>query len=468
MKIALIPSVVIDPDLRPRPHLPLGLFSLKSLPAVREVHDIDVLDLNCRLAAENAQVSSAFYDMVAEELAAHGYEVVGFSSLSTSFHHVVSIAQRVKSLDRSILIVVGGPGPQTTELATEMLRTFSCIDYIVVGEGERVFPNLLTLLSRRSCPVDLAGVFSRYRDGWATHTGAPPVQDLDSLPFLDLRGVDVESYFYAYDHTDAILRIEEGRGCPFTCSFCSTCDFWRHQPRRKSAARLIAEMDLMNRDFSVHSFSLVDDCFNASRGSMKGLCEGLVEAAHPYRWGCSVRMDLMNQTLLDLLWGAGCRGLFAGLESGSDRIQRITGKRLGIQRALENLEYALQKGFHIITSFVIGFPEETRQDLRETMELHARVLDMGVAESQMNLLTPLQGSRLFREGAYPLEFDDQRSHFIGNVTLPEHLEMIREHVRVFAAFYHFKLENLSRKELIEIEALARLLAESYRSRHNAE
>ncbi len=87
---------------------------------------------------------------------------------------------------------------------------------------------------------------------------------------------------------------------------------------------------------------------------------------------------------------------------------------------------------------------------------------MGVAESQINLLTPLQGSRLFRERAHRLELDGQKGYFTNNTVLPEHDAMIRSHREIFAAFYYFELEHLTRKELIEAETLAHMLAESYR------
>lgn len=462
MRIALVPSLTIKTDGSYVPYLPIGLLSIMAVLKQRTVCEVDLIDLNLHLQRMAGPFSNACYEEAAESIVRLGYDLVGFSSLSSSFHHVVSLAKLLKQLDHRILTVVGGPGPCATPLAFRILRHFACIDYIVQGEGEVAFTDLVRSIQGGKRSIGIPGVLSRDGRGEVVQEQPAWITNLDDLPVPALESLEIKAYLYSHESDEAILRIEEGRGCPFKCAFCSTCVFWSRKTRHKSFRRLLVEMDSLHDVYAIDHFSLINDCFNADQKRVIEFCRELEHAGRPYAWGCSVRFDLMTNDLLDRLWSAGCRGLFTGIESGSERIQRLIGKNLDLSHVVKALEYAVRKGFHILTSFIIGFPEETEDDLRRTMALHKRCLDMGVAESQVNLLTPLHGARVLESNAYRLRFDGFRSYLANNIILSEHVPMILEHPKVFAAFYYFEPEFVDRREFVEVEILANLLANSYR------
>lgn len=464
MKVALVPSLIINTDGSSVPYIPLGLLSIKGCLKGSKLCDVELVDLNCKLQQKKIRFARESYKEAAEYLIKSGYNLIGFSSISSSFHHVVSLARRIKELDSKVLTVVGGPGPHASSLAAPILERFPCIDYIVQVEGELVFPRLISSIQRGKRPLGLPGVLFRNNHKVVINKRSSLIADLDDLPVPDFANLEVEKYLYTHEYNEPILRIEEGRGCPFKCSFCSTSVFWCHKTRRKSFKRVLEEMDLLNRLYSIDHFSLINDCFNANRTQVLKFCQGIENINRSYAWGCSVRLDLMTDTLLDRLWNAGCRGFFTGIESGAEKIQRLIGKNLNLPQIMKRLEYAVQKGFHIITSFIIGFPEETKEDLRRTMELHKRCLDMGVAESQVNLLTPLHGSRLLESGSCSLEFDGYRTTISDNLILREHLPLILKYPGIFATYYYYKPKYVDRREFIEMEMFGRLLAKAYRQR----
>jgi radical SAM superfamily enzyme YgiQ (UPF0313 family) len=461
MKVALVPNVVVKSNGLPIPYIPLGLLSMMGCLKRDAVSEAYLLDLNSQLRHDGATLCTRFYDDVAQHIAQSGYDLVGFSTTSSSFHHCLSLARRVKQLCPEVVIVAGGPGPHGPSLAAAILTAFPFIDYLVAGEGEIVFPKLVQCLAAAKRPVGLPGVMFMDGERVVINGQVPLIANLDDLPLPDFASLAVDDYVYSYKHSESIIHLEQGRGCPFRCTYCSTSEFWRHRPRCKSVQRVLEEMDIMNRLYALSTFSLINDCFNHNLQQVGAFCREIANTAMPYTWGCSLRLDLITHDLLDRMWDSGCRAFFSGVESGSRRIQHLIGKDLDLSRLGEMLEYAARKGFHIRTSFIIGFPEETQEDLTFTMQLHKKCLDIGVAESHVNLLTPLHGSQLLESGKYALEFDGHGSTLSNNLVLEEHLPDILRYPQIFSAFYYFRPHYVCREEFIEEEMLANILTTMY-------
>ncbi len=461
MKIAFIPSLVVKSDGTPIPFIPLGLLSIMGCLKRDGIDDVHLMDLNCILQQRGEGFSADFYDYVTQSLLDADYDLIGLSTSSTSFHHVISIAKRIKKRNPQITIIVGGPGPQTPSLAPSILEAFPCIDYLIPGEGEITVSKLIHCIQEDKVPLDLPGVYFRYNGTTIMNEPNAFIENFDELPISDFASMNVDNYIYGYKNSESIIHIEQGRGCPFNCTYCSTCVFWHRHPRSKSVSRVLKEMDIMNELYSLDNFSLINDCFNSNQNYLLEFCKQMKLAKKPYIWGCSLRVDIVTEETLDTLWDAGCRAFFAGIESGSERTQRLINKNLNLNHVVNILGYAARKGFHVRISFIIGFPEETREDLIETMKLHKNCLDIGVKESHVNLLTPLHGSQLLESGKYELLFDGYGSTLNNNIILDEHINYIQKYPQIFSPFYYFKPLHVSREEFIQEEILANMLTNQY-------
>ena len=460
MKVALVPSFIVKEDGNTIPYIPLGLLSIKSGITKIGLSDVSLIDLNCKFKQANIDLLS-FYQNTAQNFVDSGFDLVGFSSTSSSFHHIVSISKRIKELSSKVKVVIGGSGPHSQNMARSILEAFPCIDYLVMGEGEQSFDSLLHCIKKNKIPFGVAGVAFRNNDNIILGNPASLIKDLDQLPFPAFEAMKANDYVYSYKNSEAIIHLEEGRGCPFRCAFCSTSEFWQHSPRQKSFKRMIREMDAMNQLYSIRTFSLINDCFNSYPEHFIKFCRNMNNRNREYTWGCSLRIDLMKPDLFDLLWDAGCRAFFSGIESGSRDMQRLIGKKLNLDQVVPKLEYAAKKGFHVRISFIIGFPEETLKDLRQTIQLHKQCLDVGVTESHVNLLTPLHGSRFLQSGMYNLDFDGHGSTLSNNIILDEHIPWIKDYPQIFCAFYHFRPYFVNRREFIELETLSNMLTSLY-------
>jgi radical SAM superfamily enzyme YgiQ (UPF0313 family) len=460
MKIAFIPTLVVKSDGTSIPFLPLGILSIMSCLKKEGINDnTHLVDLNCMLQQNGQGFSPHFYDHAAKVLLDADYDLIGFSTNSISFHHIVSIARRIKKQNRKITIIVGGPGPQTPSLAPSILTTFSFIDYLVSGEGEITVPKLIHSIQKGKIPVDLPGVYFRLNGKTFINQPNSFIENLDDLPVPNFDSM--KDIVCNYKKSESGICIEQGRGCPFNCSYCSTSIFWRHDPRRKSVFRVIKEMNILNEYYSLDKFYLINDCFNSDQDYLFEFCKGMQLSKKPYTWECSLRVDHLTEKTLDTLWAAGCRAFFTGIESGSERIQRLINKNLNLNRIVSILSYATKKGFHITTSFVIGFPEETREDLIKTIRLHKNLLDAGVKKSNLKLLIPLHGSKLLESGKYQLLLDNLEYALKHTLLLDEHINDIQKYPLIFSPFYFYKPLHVSRKEFIEAETLGNRLNNLY-------
>jgi radical SAM superfamily enzyme YgiQ (UPF0313 family) len=296
-------------------------------------------------------------------------------------------------------------GPHATILHREILERFRSFDLVVRNEAEQTLPPLLDRLPGKDIG-DLPGVSYRSRYGDVIcNSGSPIIEDLDQLP------VPAYDCYPIPELGLAGIRVEAGRGCPFSCTFCSTASFFGRSYRLKSTARLLAEMDGLNSIYGFNSFRLNHDLFTVNRKKVVEFCHAMLE--RDYTWSCSARVDCVDPDLLELMWQAGCRDLYFGIESGTARMQTISRKRLDLELVEPTLDVTSRLGIRTVTSFITGYPEEEKEDQDSTVNLAARLLCRPdrLNESQLHLMVPEPGTQLIAEYGKQLFYDGYITDF---------------------------------------------------------
>jgi radical SAM superfamily enzyme YgiQ (UPF0313 family) len=211
-------------------HPHLGLASIAAV-AERENHRVSIYDPKREARFGRHPYDKEFYQRAAEDIFAQSPEAVGFTTLGCSFLFAVNVAERLKRLDPSLPIMLGGP--HATMLSNEILGAYRQFDLVVRHEAEETFPQVLANLGRRSFDKIPGVTWRRGNGGQIRATaGAPKIEDLDSLP------VPLYDLYPIADLQLDLMRIEAGRGCPFDCNFCSTATFFQRSYRLKSPERL--------------------------------------------------------------------------------------------------------------------------------------------------------------------------------------------------------------------------------------
>lgn len=378
-----------------------------------------------------------------------GAEIYGFSSICSSYPLTIRIAERVKREQPDCTILFGGPQASVVDLPT--LAAFPFIDFVLRGEAEQSLPLFLDEWSGSRRYDTVPGLTYRSPFGPARNPAAPVIQDLDSLP--------LPAYHLTGELRGArFAPLELGRGCPFSCTFCSTNDFFRRKFRIKSPARVLEQMRMIYAEYGIRAFELTHDMFTVDRKRVVAFCEHLIDAGDGFTWSCSARTDCIDEELLELMAAAGCKGLFFGVETGSRRMQRIIDKDLDPDRAKAMVSAAERLGIDTTVSLITGFPEENYDDLRETANMFAYSMRHPKSTPQLNLLAPLAGTPIYSQHKDRMileEFASDMSHQ-GRFHNEADRQLIRDYPHIFPNFYLLPAPDLDRAFLLELREFLRL------------
>jgi len=364
--------------------LPLGILSLAAVLETYSIH-IQVPDLNSMYLRRSwpdpyhyRQVD--YFSFALSELSGLSFDVIGLGTMCGSYPLTLRIAREVKRLRPDTVVILGGPQATVTDEAT--LEAFSFVDFVVRGEAEESFPQLLQALGGDGELRDIPGITFRECGRVVRNANSAVTQNLDALPL---------PAFHMLSRTKdcRYIPLEIGRGCPFGCTFCSTNDFFRRRFRLKSPARMIEQMRLLKKQYGVSSFELVHDMFTVDRRRVVAFCEALLNCGDKFTWSCSARTDSVDDELLALMAEAGCTGMFFGVETGSPRMQKIIHKNLDMPEAERIVETAGRFGIGVTAAFIDGYPEEQREDLSASVDFIMNVARLDHVSPQINLLAPL-------------------------------------------------------------------------------
>ncbi len=428
----------------------LGILSLAAVLEAR-AESLRIFDLNrayfdysasrCRPQDED------FAEIAARHTAAKYADIYGFSTVCSSYPLTLRIAKTVKTIRPESMILLGGPQASVVDIQT--LASFPFVDLVLRGEAEHTLPLLLDQLEGNRRLDQVPGLSYRLGAQPRRNAPAPVIENLDALPSpayhltSELEGVDGAA-------------LELGRGCPFACTFCSTNDFFRRNFRLRSPERVLRDMRMIAATYSIRDFELVHDMFTVDRRRVAAFCEAMIASGDEFTWSCSARTDCVDEELLDLMARGGCRGIFFGVESGSERMQKIIDKHLDPRRAEEIIDATERLGIHSTVALITGFPDETWEDLRQTIGIFMHSARCPKSRPQLNLLAPLAETPLYSKHKNELVLEELCSGMShqGRSKNDEDLQLIRTYPEIFPNFYAIPTRHLDRGSLLELREFA--------------
>ena len=232
---------------------PMGIYYVG---AMLKAHGCDVEILNWHAVHKTAHV-------IEETLEKVKPDIIGFSILHANRWGGIDIARMVKKVHPDAAVVFGGVG--ATFLWEHFLTHFAEIDYVVLGEGEHTFLDLVSQLERgnRQSIGSIAGLAYRKNGRAVRNAERPLIEHLDDLP-------DPALYF-AYPHLSLT------RGCAGNCNFCGSPRFWGRHVRFHSAEYFVRQIQQLYQK-GIHFFYISDDTFTASRKRVIEVCKLIIEA----------------------------------------------------------------------------------------------------------------------------------------------------------------------------------------------
>lgn len=338
--------------------------------------------------------------------------IVGITCSSLTYERCIETAKAVKEACPSCRVVVGGPHP--TYMPDTMLAHME-IDYVVIGEGEQTMVKLATAILKGepdSIISKIPGMALRL-NGKNIKSSPEFISDLDTVPFPARHLLPMKMYDRALSYLDAkpVDTISILRGCPYKCAYCETRELWGTTCRAFSPQRVIDEVKHMQENYGTRGIYFVGDNFTINKKRTSELCRLIVENKLDIKWTCETRVDLISKELLTTMKSAGCQTIFFGIESGSPKIQQKLNKGIDLQEVKRTFELCKQVGIRTATSFMLGIPGETADDMKETFKF-AKSLNSDWC--QFNIYIACPGSKLYDEvisqGLY-----DQMDNYLARV-----------------------------------------------------
>ena len=422
----------------------LGILSLAATLEQRDCN-LSIVILNREFLRYQAlrKGEKDFASFAAQVIVEEHADLYGFGTICSSYPLTIRIAQAVKSSLPASTILLGGPQASIVDVHT--LSAFPFIDYILRGEAEQTLPMLLDELTGQNRLERVPSVSYRVAGKPRRNESAPVIQNLDALP--------TPAYHLTGELAGASeASLELGRGCPFSCTFCSTNDFFRRKFRLRSPERVLADMKSIHAQYGISHFDLVHDMFTVDRRRVVAFCNTMAASNTGFTWACSARTDCIDEELMEAMHHAGCRGIFFGVETGSQRMQKIIDKHLDVEGAKQIVEYAEGFGIANTVSLIVGFPEETREDLNQSMRMFAHAARFTQSTPQLNLLAPLAGTPIYDQHKVKLVLEELCSDISHQARTQDPLDraLVAEHPEIFPNFYLIPTLHLDRAFLIEL------------------
>jgi anaerobic magnesium-protoporphyrin IX monomethyl ester cyclase len=327
--------------------------------------------------------------------------VVGISSMSQTFASACNVATLAKRVDARIRVVVGGPHPS---MVGRKVLDHADIDDYVVGEGETAIVELLRRLEVSGDTGRVPGLGSRSSGPGAPSRRPHYLEDLDSQVFphrilprvlMNYERFPPASFGYVF----------ATRGCPYRCAFCGSCCIWGGKVRFRSPANVAEELEGLRR-MGINRVHFHDDTFGVTRRYLRDLCATIRDRCGGLPWGCETHVKLLDEQTVTWMKEAGCDHVELGIESGNDEILRLNNKGITVEEALHACSVVKRAGLRLSTFFMIGFPQDTEETIRDTVAAMER---SGSDYVVFSVFTPYPGTQSYETceamGLIPEDFD---------------------------------------------------------------
>jgi anaerobic magnesium-protoporphyrin IX monomethyl ester cyclase len=378
MKVTLInPPYPLSVHSHP-PFIPLGIAYLAAV-AEKEGHEVTVID---------CQAEKLTYEAFRNRIEQTPSEVIGATATTLLYKSAMKLITIAKQVHPQAVTILGGS--HGTFWDKNALSEYPSLDIVVRREGETTFVELLDKLQTKTSFNDVLGITFRNKEGKIiSNPDRPFLENLDALPFPahhllpldDLKRIG-----------KVLFPLITSRGCVYWCDFCSTVRMFGRGYRMRSPKNVVDEMEMINNRYGVNQVTFYDDAFTVNRERVLKICEELQARKLDLIWDCGTRVDMVDRELLKTMHAAGCIAVWMGVESGSQAILDAMNKRIKLDQTRLAYKTAHEVGLMTIANTVLGFPGETEQTARETINF---IKELDPDDVGFYVATPYPGTPMY-------------------------------------------------------------------------
>lgn len=324
---------------------------------------------------------------------------------------VQEILQSIKKDTSAIIIAIGSAAAAMYSL---MLHKGSAVDFCVIGEPENTLVELIKTLDNGGRTDGIKGIAYCFGDEVINTGQREYIDDLDKLPYIDYGLFKKDRYAYFSLPVTVFGRTRWGfmltsRGCPYSCIYCSPelRQSFGSEYRSQTPERVVDEMEYLVKNEKVNAIYIADDIFNHDMDRVIKICDEIINRNLKVKWVAQIKLIKLESAMLKKMKKSGCRGLSAGVESGSNRILDLLKKDTTKEKIAETVRKIKAARINMAHFFMIGNPTETMEEIEDTLKL---AKEMSPAMIHVAFFTAYAGSAKSEESA-PNDNAGSPSHY---------------------------------------------------------
>jgi len=405
-KVLLIfPPFTVSSSDYPTPDPPLGLAYLAAF-LEKKGYPVKILDALALGIEQSRRKKGGLLKVglsdqeIKKAIVDYQPNVVGISCAYTAHApDAHSVAALVKAVKPKTLVVFGGA--HATVCAPLVLKDKN-VDIVVLGEGELAFFEIVSRVEKRQSLTKVPSTTQRQGRNVITNPRQEFITNLDDLPSPAWHLLPMEIYLKKQEMTREFsmrkprTNIITSRGCPGNCVFCSIHAIWGHRWRPRSPEKVVEEMAHLVKTYGVREFYVLDDNISLKKERLMKICDLIRKRGLDIRWATpnGVALWTLDKKLLKKMRESGYYRITFGIESGCPRTLKFIRKPMELKKAKKIIDLSNKTGLWTHSTFIIGFPDETREEIEETVRW---TIDSDLDFASYYIATPYPGTDLHRE-----------------------------------------------------------------------
>lgn len=448
--LLLYPPSLLSPSFAKKAVVPLGIAYLAAVLRDKgtyiDVMDCIIEDIDMNFTFNGTDYYGLRLEEIRERILQGSYDVVGVScQFSVMLEIVIEICRIAKEC--GVPYVIAG-GPHASAQPESLLST-KAVDYVFIGEAEKPVADFVDYIRKgeTSRIKDIDGV--AYMEDGHIHVSSVIsfIEDIDKIPFPARDMFPIEKYFTKCSPMGGVFKSRRNlsmitsRGCPAKCNFCASTRFWGKKSRARSVENVLDELQELKDRYGVEEVQFQDDNFTLSKKRTLEICRGMKERKLNLPWSIpsGIALWAVDKEVIDAMSDAGCHYAAVAIESGNQRVlSEIIKKPLKLEKVPELCRHFKKRNITLSAFFIVGFPDETLDEIRETFEFASKCkLDT----ANFYFPTPLPGAPLWeqaeKENLFIEGFNlkntkyDRPSLKSKNWTIQELMELVQYQKRMF-------------------------------------
>lgn len=339
------------------------------------------------------------FDDIEKIISGYAPDIVGISCLfSTQHNNAITVAKLVKNVLENCVVIMGGAHPS---VAYRTVLESDFVDFVIIGEGEFSAVKLIDSLKEGKDLSNIDGLAYKENGDLKVNPKTKFIHSLDEIPFPARHLLPMDKYFRINRPHGTASRftpntsIITSRGCPANCIFCSIHSVWGKPFRARSPQNVIDEMFQLKEKYGIKELQFEDDNLTFDKKRAKQIFEMMYRENLDIAWTTpnGIAAYAIDDELVSLIKKSGGYRVCLAVESGDEYVlHKIIKKPLKLEKIKPLVSKFKQAGVAVDGFFVVGFPGETKEQMKRTFKFASTV---GFDNVNFFIATPYPGTELY-------------------------------------------------------------------------